>query len=178
MKTYSGRPADKRIEKEERTYDFIEQCGVDFVRCDHEAARTIEMCHPIEQALEGEICKNLFLTNRQHTDYYLLCMPGNKPFKTKELSSQLGTARLSFASGEEMEELLNITPGSLSVFGLLFDDEKKVRLIIDEDLKNEEFFCCHPCINTSSLKLRTEDVFGKLIPAMGYEPTFVRLTGE
>ena len=178
MEVFSGRPGDKRIDKEERTYDFLEKCGVEFSRCDHEAAHTIELCRPVEQALGGSICKNLFLTNRQHTEYYLLCMPGDKPFKTKELSSQLGTARLSFAAGEEMEEKLDITPGSLSIFGLLFDGGKRVHLIIDEDLKKKEFFCCHPCINTSSLKIRTADVLEKLVPAMGYEPVFVRLTGE
>ena len=136
---------------------------------------TIEACEQVEGLLECRICKNLFLTNRQQTDFYLLVMPGEKPFKTKLLSKQIGSARLSFASPEHMEKYLDITPGSVSILGLINDKGGAVRLLVDRDLLKEEYFGCHPCINTSSLRLKTADVLEKLLPAMGHEPSFVDL---
>ena len=138
----------------------------------------MEMCKEAEEALGCEICKNLFLSNRQKTVFYLLLMPGDKPFKTKELSAQINSARLSFGDGELMEEFLDITPGSLSVLGLINDKDMNVRLLIDEDILNNEYFGCHPCINTSSLKIKTKDVFEKIIPATKHDVTFVKLIGN
>ena len=172
---YTGRPDEQRIAKEERCYDLLESLGVDYARVDHEHADTIEACHEIEKLLGAEICKNLFLTNRQMTELWLLLMPGDKPFKTKLLSKQIGSARLSFASPEQMLAYLDITPGSVSVLGLMNDREKKVRLLIDRDLLGQDFIGMHPCINTSSLKIRTRDLLEKLLPAMGFEPTIVEL---
>ena len=142
---------------------------------------TMEACEEIDRTLsEGvekgvAICKNLFLCNRQATDFYLLLIPGDKPFKTKYLSAQIGSSRLSFAKPEYMEQYLDITPGSVSVMGLMNDKEKKVRLLIDEDVLKDEYFACHPCINTSSLRFKTSDLMEKVIPAMGHEPTMVCL---
>lgn len=177
-----GAPSDceGRLAKEKRCYEFLDGLGIDYWRCDHPDANadTIEACEEIDKVLEATICKNLFLCNRQHTDFYLLMMPGDKVFKTKELSSQLGCARLSFASSEEMEEFLDITPGSVSVLGLMNDVNNKVRLLVDEDVLKGEFVGCHPCINTSSLKLYTKDVFGVLLNKMQHEMTVVKLVGE
>ena len=174
-----GRPADfsGRLPKEQRCYELLDSLGVEYARVDHEHADTIEACHEIESTLGALICKNLFLTNRQQTEFYLLLMPGDKPFKTKLLSKQIGTARLSFASPEHMERYLDITPGSVSVLGLMNDDGK-VHLVIDRDLLKDEFIGCHPCINTSTLRLRTEDVIGKLLPAVGHEYSLVELPWE
>ena len=122
-----------------------------------------------------EICKNLFLCNRQATEFYLLLIPGDKPFKTKYLSAQIGSSRLSFAKPEAMQEYLDITPGSVSVMGLMNDRDKRVQLLIDEDVLAAEYFACHPCINTSSLRFRTGDLIEKVIPAMGHEPKMVKL---
>ena len=172
---YTGRPTDRRIDKEERCYDLLDRLGVEYYRVDHEHADTIEACEEVEELLGCKICKNLFLTNRQQTDFYLLIMPGEKPFKTKLLSRQIGSARLSFAGPEHMERYLDITPGSVSVLGLMNDKEKKVRLLVDRDLLQEENFGCHPCINTSSLRFRTADLFDRILPALEHEPTFVEL---
>ena len=174
-----GRPADfsGRLPKEQRCYELLDSLGIEYARVDHEHADTIEACHEIESTLGALICKNLFLTNRQQTEFYLLLMPGDKPFKTKLLSKQIGTARLSFASPEHMERYLDITPGSVSVLGLM-NDGGKVQLVIDRDLLKDEFIGCHPCINTSTLRLRTEDVIGKLLPAVGHEYSLVELPWE
>lgn len=177
-----GRPADVtgRLEKEVKTYDLLDSLGLAYWRTDHPDAHadTMEACREIDEVLQATVCKNLFLTNRQHTNYYLLLMPGDKVFKTKELSAQIGSARLSFGSPEEMEELIGCTPGSSSIMGLQFDAENKVRLLVDEDVLQGEFLGCHPCINTSSLKLRTADVFGPYLEAVHHDYTVVKLVGE
>ena len=177
-----GSPADvsDRLDKEKRCYKFLDGLGIDYYRCDHPDANadTMEACLEIDKILEAVVCKNLFLCNRQHTDFYLLMMPGDKVFKTKELSSQLGCARLSFASAEEMEQYLDITPGSVSILGLMNDKEHKVRLLVDEDVLKGEYVGCHPCINTSSLKLATKDLFGPVLAALEHDMTTVRLVGE
>ena len=165
MELYNGRPEDTsgRKEKEIKVYDILDSLHIPYIRADHEAVMTMEACEEIDKALGMEICKNLFLCNRKKTSYYLLLMPGNKALKTKELSQQIPTTRLSFASGEDMETYLNVTPGSATVMGLIFDPENKVQLLVDEELLEQEEFGCHPCVNTSSIKMKTADVFDKFL---------------
>lgn len=173
---YTTAPAPVgRLAKEMAVYSFLANLSIPFVRIDHDATATIEDCNEIDQLLGIEICKNLFLCNSQKTNFYMLMMPGKKQFKTKELSHQIGTARLSFAPAEFMEEFLDITPGSVSVMGLMNDKEHRVRLLIDKDVLAHPYFGCHPCINTSSLKIATEDLLNKILPATGHEPTIVEL---
>ena len=178
---FHGRPEtnDGRLEKEIRVYDFLDALGIEYWRTDHPdaEANTMEACRQIDAVLGAMVCKNLFLTNRQHTAFYLLLMPGDKPFKTKELSSQIGRSRLSFGTGKEMEELLDCTPGSSSLMGLMNDHDNRVRLLVDEDVLKDEYLGCHPCINTSSLKLRTADAFGKYLEAVHHDLTPVKLVG-
>ena len=170
MELTNGRPTDctGRLDKELRCYDFLDALNIQYKRIDHEAAMTMEACAAIDEALKATICKNLLLCNRQCTDFYLLMITGDKHFKTSILSKQIGSSRLSFADGEYMEQFLDITPGSLSVLGLMNDKENRVQLLIDEDVLKGEYFGCHPCINTSSLRIRTSDLTEKIIPAMGH----------
>lgn len=177
LELVKGRPQDTegRLEKEIRTYDLLDELGIEYERTDHEAAMTMEACEGIDKVLEVVMCKNLFLCNRQKTDFYLLAMPGDKPFKTKDLSAQIGSARLSFASEEYMEEFLDITPGSVSVLGLMNDKENRVRLLVDEEILGMEYFGCHPCINTSSMRFKTEDLLQKFLPAVHHDYTVVKL---
>ena len=173
----NGRPESNegREAKEIRCYDLLDSLGIEYHRIDHDRADTMELCAAIDEALGATICKNLFLCNRQQTDFYLLLIPGDKVFKTKDLSKQIGTARLSFATPEHMEKYLDITPGSVSILGLMNDKEKAVRLLVDEDVLAGEYVGCHPCVNTSSLRIRTEDMFGPLLKAMGHTMTTVTL---
>ena len=177
MELVNGRPADcsGRLPKEIRSYDLLDSLGISYQRIDHEAAMTMEACAAVDEILDATICKNLLLCNRQCTDFYLLMIPGNKTFKTSVLSKQIGSSRLSFADATYMEQFLDITPGSVSVLGLMNDRENRVQLLIDEDVLKGEFFGCHPCINTSSLRIRTADLMDKIIPAMGHEPRIVSL---
>ncbi len=177
MMLESGRPhnTDGRLDKEIRTYDLLDSLGVSYQRIDHPAAMTMEECEDIDRILDATICKNLFLCNRQETAFYLLMIPGDKTFKTKDISAQIGSARLSFGKPEFMEQFLDITPGSVSVMGLMNDKENRVQLLIDEDVLKGEYIGCHPCINTSSLRIKTKDMAEKIIPAMKHEPIIVKL---
>ncbi|MBR5800948.1 MAG: prolyl-tRNA synthetase associated domain-containing protein [Lachnospiraceae bacterium] len=170
--------AEGREEKELAVYRLLKELGISYQRVDHEELATIEACRWVDEILQISMCKNLFLCNSQKTVFYLLLMPGEKKFKTKELSKQIGSARLSFGSAEHMEELLNIKPGSVSVMGLMNDKENKVNLLIDEDVLNEEFLGCHPCVNTASLKIKTQDIIEKFLPYAKHDYRVVQLVGE
>ena len=173
-----GRPEsiEGRLEKEIRCYDFLDSLNIAYERIDHEPAETMEACAEIDKTLApAVICKNLFLCNSQKTKFYLLMIPGDKKFKTKEISHQINSARLSFATEDFMEKFLDITPGSVSVMGLMNDKENNVQLLVDEDVLNAEYVGCHPCINTSSLRIKAEDVFGKFLEATGHDFIKVKL---
>ena len=174
---YEGRPADEtgRLPREIRTYDLLDRLGIPFWRTDHAPATTMEVCHDIDAVLDVLICKNLFLCNRQKTQFYLLAMGPDKPFHTKDLSHQIGSARLSFAPEEALWELLHCTPGSATVLGLMNDAEHRVRLLMEREVYEAEYFSCHPCICTSSLKLKTSDVLHKFLPHTGHDVTVVDL---
>ena len=174
---YRGRPHtnEGRTAAEVASYDFLDALGIDYDRVDHDYADTIEDCHAVEKVLGNAICKNLFLCNRQKTQYYLLMLEGDKVFKTKDLSKQLGVSRLSFAGPDDMVELLGVHPGSVTVLGLMNDKEKKVQLVMDKPIYEAEYVSCHPCISTSTLCLSRQDLLEKLLPAMGHEPIVVDL---
>lgn len=173
-----GRPTDARTARETAAYDALDALGIRYRRADHPAADTMEACEKIDRALGVRMCKNLFLCNRQKTDFYLLLMPGNKPFRTKELSGQLGVSRLSFGSPEDMERLLGLSPGAVSVMGLINDRDGSVRLLIDEELTHEGEIGCHPLVNTSSVAFPTETLFRVFLPAVCHTPTLVTLLRE
>lgn len=178
MELVEGRPQDKRIDKEERVYDLLDQLNIDYQRIDHEEANTMKVCLEIEKSLKSTICKNLFLVNSNKSQYYLLMLKENKKFKTKMISKQINSSRLSFGSDEKMLEYLNITPGSVSLLGLMNDHDFKVQLLMDKDLLQDEYLGCHPCINTSSLRIKMKDVFEKIIPSLHHEPIFVEVYDE
>lgn len=177
LQLYKGRPesVEGRLAREIRVYDKLDSLGIEYVRTDHGYADHMEDCYEIDAVLEATICKNLFLCNRQKTNFYLLMMPGDKPFKTKELSSQIQSARLSFASAEDMEKYLDIQPGAVSVMGLMNDTENQVRLLVDEDILKGEYIGCHPCVSTSSMRIRTNDIWEKFLPSVNHDMTVVRL---
>lgn len=177
MELMKGRPEniEGRQKREIKVYDLLDQLGIEYLRTDHEEANTMEACNEIDKVLDTIICKNLFLCNRQKTKFYLLMMPGEKPFKTKDLSKQIQSARLSFATSDYMEEFLNIHPGAVSIMGLMNDTENQVQLLIDKPVIESEFLGCHPCVSTSSLKMKTKDIIEKFLPAVHHEPIIVDL---
>jgi Ala-tRNA(Pro) deacylase len=173
---YTTRPEPEgRLPKEMRVYDLLESLNIPYIRVDHEITATIESCVEVEKLLEIEICKNLFLCNNQKTAFYLLMMPGFKKFRTGDLSKQIGTSRLSFANEKYMEEFLDITPGSVSVIGLMNDHNNQVQLLVDRDIVKQQYIGCHPCINTASLKIKVTDLLEKFLPNVKHEPIIVDL---
>ena len=180
MELFDGRPenVEGRLPREVRTYDFLDSLDIKYKRMDHEHAETMEACEEIDKIMDVVMCKNLFLCNRQKTSFYLLMMPGDKKFKTKELSSQINSARLSFAESEDMLKYLDIEPGAVSVMGLMNDKDHAVQLLIDEDVLRDEYIGCHPCVNTASLKMRTDDVINKFLPAVEHDYMTVHLVGD
>ena len=174
---YTAAPAvaDERVGT---VFAALDSLGIPYIRFEHDATATMEDCAAVGEAMHGTIYKNLFLCNAQKTKFYLLLMPGHKKFKTKVLSKQIGSARLSFADDDHMKEYLGLTPGSVSIMGLMNDPENHVKLLIDSDVLKDEYFGCHPCINTTSMKLKTSDIMEKFLPAVHHEPTIVDLPWE
>ena len=173
--TFSVHPEKTETTKEMQSYLFLEENGIEYIRAEHDEASTIELCEEIEKVIDAKICKNLLLCNRQQTKFYMLLIPGDMVFKTKYLSAQINSARLSFAGGEQMEKLLNVSPGSLTVLSLMYDKNKEVELLIEKNIFKEEYFGCHPCVNTASVRFLTSDLKEKVLPALGREYTIVDL---
>ena len=182
MQIYKGRPenTDGRLARELRVYDFLDSLGIEYWRTDHMGNRAFTMndCKTIDATLETVLCKNLFLCTANHKNFFMLMMPGDKPFRTKYITSQTGTGRLSFAPEEKMLEFLDIEPGAVSLMGLMNDHDNHVKLLVDKDLLNEKFVGCHPCVNTSSLKLKSEDAFGTYLKAVHHDMQVVELPWE
>lgn len=173
---YDSKPkGTNRAKKETDTYDLLEKLDIPYFRLDHKETPSIEACNEIEKLLNIKICKNLFLCNSPKNSFYLLMMPGRKKFRTKDLCKQIQSSRLSFAEAEDMDKYLNILPGSVSVLSLMNDVNQCVKLLIDKDVLKDEFIGCHPCVNTSSLKIRTADLLTKFLPFTGHEPIIVEL---
>ncbi|MDF2986807.1 MAG: hypothetical protein K0R50_2317, partial [Eubacterium sp.] len=166
---YTGKPEKSdRLQKETDTYELLDRLGIFYFRLDHRETATIDDCYEVETLLDIEICKNLFLCNSSKTSFYMLMMPGSKKFDTKTVSKQINSSRLSFADAEYMERFLNIKPGSVSVLGLMNDRDKHVTLLVDKDILSAEYFGCHPCVNTSSLKIKTIDLLERFLPYTGH----------
>lgn len=172
---HNSRPEGELLPQEAAAFDLLDRLGIDYDRVSHDAAFNMELCAEVGRVLDVSVCKNLFLCNRQKTQFYLLCMPPEKPFHTKDLSAQIGSARLSFGPEELLWELLHCTPGSATVLGLANDTDHRVQLLIDREVYDAAYFSCHPCICTSTLRLRTADVLEKLLPATGHTPIIVDL---
>lgn len=173
MELFTGRPTDEsgRSGKEIRVYDFLDYLSISYCRLDHAPAfgSEEELCREIEESLGAKICKNLFLANRQRTKFYLLMIPEHKVFRSSDISKQAGSSRLHFAESEYMEELIDCTPGSASVMGLINDTAHRVQLLVDDDVINSYYVGCHPCINTSSLRIKSNDIFDKFVKATGHD---------
>ena len=172
---FTKHPETTATQKEMDSYLFLENNGVEYIRAEHDEAATIELCEEIEKVIDAKICKNLLLCNRQQTKFYMLLIPGDMPFKTKYLSAQINSSRLSFASGEQMEKLLNVSPGSLTVLSLMYDKENNVELLIEKNVFKDEYFACHPCVNTATVRFLTADLKEKVLKALGREYTVVDL---
>ena len=172
---HNARPEGELPPQESAAFDLLDTLGIDYDRVSHDAAFNMELCADVSAVLGVSVCKNLFLCNRQKTSFYLLCMPPDKPFLTKDLSAQINSSRLSFAPEDSLWELLHCHPGSATVLGLANDTEHRVQLLLDREVYDAPYMSCHPCICTSTLKLKTSDVLTRLLPHTGHTPIVVDL---
>ena len=172
---HNARPEGELPSQESAAFDLLDTLGIDYDRVSHDAAFNMELCADVSAVLGVSVCKNLFLCNRQKTSFYLLCMPPDKPFHTKDLSAQINSSRLSFAPEDSLWELLHCHPGSATVLGLANDAEHRVQLLLDREVYAAPYMSCHPCICTSTLKLKTSDVLTRLLPHTGHTPIVVDL---
>ena len=172
---HNARPEGELPPQERAAFDLLDTLGIDYDRVSHDAAFNMELCADVSAVLGVSVYKNLFLCNRQKTSFYLLCMPPDKPFHTKDLSAQINSSRLSFAPEDSLWELLHCHPGSATVLGLANDTEHRVQLLLDREVYDAPYMSCHPCICTSTLKLKTSDVLTRLLPHTGHTPIVVDL---
>ncbi len=172
-----GRPAGRegRPEKELRSYDFLDALGISYEQMDREPEAPPERQREAQRALDAMICKNILLCDKKKTRFYLLVLPMDKHFVTGDVTGQLGVSHLSFADRPHMEALLDVTPGSVSVLALRNDRENRVLLVIDRAVLNREYFACHPCINTSSVRFAMADFLNAVLPALNHPPVFIDL---
>ena len=180
MEALTGRPSDLsgRLDKEKRVYDLLDRLDVSYQQADHPPLITMSARAEVERLFQAIVCKNLFLRDARGSHFYLLVILGDKRFKTSDISRQIGSSRLSFAPAEDLERLLDIAPGSVSVLGLMNDRENQVQLLLDRAVPEDEFLLCHPCVNTSSLKLRSKDLLEKILPTLRHQPVFVHVAGD
>lgn len=160
-------------DREKRTYEFLDKLGIKYERYEHEPVMTIEEAAELDKKMGLEICKNLFLSTRHITEFYLLLMQGSKKFNTGKVSKQIGVPRMTFADDVHMLEYLDIRPGSVSPLGLINDKGNNVGLLIDEDVLNMEKIAVHPCVNTATLVIETSDLVQNILPACGHAYTKV-----
>ncbi|MDO4191596.1 MAG: prolyl-tRNA synthetase associated domain-containing protein [Bacteroidales bacterium] len=176
-KLQSGHPEniEGRSERELRCYNWLDAHHINYESFDHDASFTMDVCAEFDTILNATTCKNLFLCNRQKTKFFLLMIPGEKKFLTKDISQQIGSARLSFASADDMLKYLDTEPGSVSLLGLMNDNTKTVQLLIDNDVLKCEYIGIHPCVNTTSLRLSVDELINKVVPALEHTPIMVTL---
>ena len=172
---YSGRPKEIRDFLEQRVYDLLDELNIPYERVAHDAAYDMGACVVISKVLGVRICKNLLLTPRNRSAFYLLAMPDDLPFRTADFSKIIGSSRLSFATEEDLRDLLGVQIGSASVLGLMNDTEHRVTLAMERRVADAEWFGCHPCRNTSSLRLKTSDLLHVFLPHIGCTPVIVDL---
>lgn len=153
---------------------FLDSLAITYEYHNHPKAHTIDACLALPFITEDvTICKNLFLCNRQQTQYYLLLLKPDTVFRTSAVSKALGSSRLSFAPEDSLPRLLNLTSGSVSPFGLLYDHEHKIMLAAEEAVTDTPRIAFHPCDNSATVILTQEDFWKTVLPALDVCPRMI-----
>ena len=157
------------------TYEALEKLQIPFERVDTDEAVTMEDCAAINEKLNMDMVKTLFLCNRQQTDFYLLVTTGDKPFRSKNFSNALGVSRVSFAPVESMESMLGTKIGATTIFSSLLDDKNRVRVVFDRDVLFKKWYGCSDGTTTGYMKLRTDDIYQRFLPFTKHIPTVIEV---
>ncbi len=146
-------------ERLSKVLDYLEKNKINYKRYNHKPLPTIAQAMEFWKDLDGTHCKNLFFRNHKGNKHYLVILECSKNLDIKSLELELKQGKISFASEPRMEKYLGLKPGSVSLFGLINDTEKHVKLYIDKDLRNAKKLTFHPNDNTSSLEISKDDMY-------------------
>ena len=156
------------------TIALLEQAGIAYELYEHEAVFTVEQAHAAGIPHQELGAKNLFLRDDKHRAYYLVCLPDEKDVSLREIQERLGSRRLSFASEKDLGSMLGLIPGAVTPLGALNDAERRVEVVIDQELVDTGRVTVHPCDNTATVLLAMEDLIG-LLRRHGHDARVVEL---
>jgi len=161
-------------ENEKQVYDVLNQLKIPYTQYEHIPVYTIQQLDELNMDMKGKHCKNLFVRNDKGDKHYLIIVSHEKRADLKSIAVQIGSSRLGFASEERLMKHLGLTPGAVTPFGLLNDKEKKVTVLVDEDLKNSIHICFHPNVNTATVSIMYDDLL-KFIKWRGNEFRYIKI---
>jgi len=161
-------------DNEKRVYAVLEQLEIPYIRYEHQPVYTIPEIEELMLKTEGDHCKNLFVRDHQGKRHYLILVSAEKRADLRNIAAQIGSTRLSFASEERLMKYLGLIPGAVTPLGLINDEEKKVTVLIDEDLKSTGRICFHPNVNNATVSVLYGD-FLKFLQWSGNQVIYVRI---
>lgn len=163
------------MSNQQKVMEKLRDLCIPFEAYYHAAAHTMEDCLALPYATpDVTFCKNILLCNRQKTEFFLYITLPDKPFRTADVSKLLGVSRLSFAPNETLPTLLQLESGSLSPLALWFDDDAKIKLVLDNDILSGKRIAFHPCDNTATV-IFTQEVFRQqVLPALAHSPIYLQ----
>ena len=160
---------------EQAVYDALKNMGIAYDVVQHAPASSMEECAWVMEPLNATCVKNIFLCPRNQSRFYLLITRPEAKLKTSDISKQAGASRLAFAPEEKLWHYLREKPGAISPMGLIFDEGREVTVLVDEALRKAPRVAFHPCVNTASLALSSDDFFDVYLKTLGYEPIYVTI---
>lgn len=166
-------PAEFKTPLQELTYRALTELGIPFVRVDTDEAITMEDCLHINRRLDMKMVKTIFLATRNGKQRFLYVTCGDKLFNTKQFSDALGVPRVSFASAELMETLLGTKVGAATVFSALLDVADEVRVVIDREVAEQEWYGCSDGTTTGYMKVETARIIDTFLPYAKHAPTII-----
>jgi Uncharacterized conserved protein len=161
-------------EEEKDVYKILDMLGIGYKRYEHMPVYTVEEANKIDGCIEGTHCKNLFLRNRKGDVHYLIILEDWKTANLKDISEQINSTNLSFASKDRLFKFLKLTPGSVTPFGLINDSEKQVRVLLDSDLPNGKSISFHPNVNTATITISYGN-FEKFLKWCGNDVSYINI---
>jgi len=172
------KPKEFENETQRMIYEALEELKIPFDRVENDFMISMEDCEAVNKKMNTRMAKNLFLCNRQKTEFYLFITKDNKHFNTKIFSKAMGISRVSFAPEETLTEYLGTKIGATTIFSLVYDKDCKVHLVIDKDVLEEKFHACNDGTNNAHIKITTKDLMEKYLKYTKHEPVIIEFKEE
>lgn len=170
-----GAPEAYKTETQRLIYDQLMRSGIEYSRVDNDPAISVDDCEEISERLGAPTVKTLFVANRQLTKFYLVVMPGHKPFITRDFTAALGVSRVSFVKPEILMEMLGLEVGSATPLAIVADKGQSIRLVIDHEVTDRERMLIPDGTTTCYMNIRSEDLLTKYLPSIGCIPDIVTM---